>query len=68
MIKGIKFASIPVKDQDRALEFYTERLGFRIITDQRRRNFATVGQRRTILPWGVRRICSIGRAGSISRQ
>jgi len=34
MIKGIKFASIPVKDQDRALEFYTERLGFRIITDQ----------------------------------
>jgi catechol 2,3-dioxygenase-like lactoylglutathione lyase family enzyme len=34
MIKGIKFASIPVKDQDRALEFYTERLGFRVLTDQ----------------------------------
>jgi catechol 2,3-dioxygenase-like lactoylglutathione lyase family enzyme len=33
MIKGIKFASIPVADQDRALAFYTEKLGFRIITD-----------------------------------
>lgn len=33
MIKGIKFASIPVTDQDRALEFYTKKLGFRIITD-----------------------------------
>ncbi len=34
MIKGIKFASVPVTDQDRALEFYTERLGFRVLTDQ----------------------------------
>ena len=34
MIKGIKFASIPVSDQDRALAFYTEQLGFRIATDQ----------------------------------
>lgn len=34
MIKGIKFASVPVRDQDRALKFYTERLGFRIVTDQ----------------------------------
>jgi catechol 2,3-dioxygenase-like lactoylglutathione lyase family enzyme len=33
MIKGIKFASIPVADQDRALEFYTQKLGFRILTD-----------------------------------
>ena len=33
MIRGIKFASIPVADQDRALAFYTEKLGFRIITD-----------------------------------
>lgn len=33
MIKGIKFASIPVRDQDRALEFYTQKLGFRVITD-----------------------------------
>ncbi|HUP88701.1 MAG TPA: VOC family protein [Longimicrobiales bacterium] len=33
MIKGIKFASIPVADQDRALAFYTEKLGFRILTD-----------------------------------
>ena len=34
MIKGIKFASIPVTDQDRALEFYTKKLGFMIATDQ----------------------------------
>lgn len=35
MIKGIKFISIPVTDQDRALLFYTEKLGFRITTDQK---------------------------------
>lgn len=34
MIKGIKFVAIPVSDQDRALEFYTAKLGFRVITDQ----------------------------------
>jgi catechol 2,3-dioxygenase-like lactoylglutathione lyase family enzyme len=34
MIRGIKFAGIPVKDQDAALKFYTEKLGFRVITDQ----------------------------------
>lgn len=34
MIKRIKFIGIPVKDQDRALAFYTEKLGFRILTDQ----------------------------------
>lgn len=34
MIKAIKFASIPVSDQDRALSFYTTKLGFRILTDQ----------------------------------
>ncbi len=34
MIRGIKFASIPVSDQDRALAFYTEKLGFRLVTDQ----------------------------------
>src|SRR6185437_15082624 len=33
MIKGIKFASIPVRDQDRALAFYTQKLGLRVITD-----------------------------------
>src|SRR5262245_6629188 len=33
MIKAIKFASIPVKDQDRALAFYTEKLGFKVFTD-----------------------------------
>jgi len=33
MIKAIKFASIPVRDQDKALEFYTTKLGFKVITD-----------------------------------
>jgi catechol 2,3-dioxygenase-like lactoylglutathione lyase family enzyme len=34
MIKSMKFVSVPVTDQQRALEFYTTKLGFRIITDQ----------------------------------
>jgi len=34
MIRQIKFVSIPVRDQNRALDFYTEKLGFTIITDQ----------------------------------
>jgi catechol 2,3-dioxygenase-like lactoylglutathione lyase family enzyme len=34
MIKGIKFTSIPVRDQDHALAFYTEKLGFVVATDQ----------------------------------
>jgi predicted enzyme related to lactoylglutathione lyase len=34
MIKGVKFTSIPVDDQKRAVDFYTAKLGFRIVTDQ----------------------------------
>jgi len=34
MIKAIKFTSVPVSDQDRALAFYTEKLGFAVATDQ----------------------------------
>lgn len=34
MIRGVKFASIPVDDQARAMKFYTEKLGFRVMTDQ----------------------------------
>src|SRR4051794_31078405 len=34
MISKLKFASIPVSDQNRALDFYTEKLGFTIITDK----------------------------------
>ena len=34
MLKAIKFASIPVTDQDRALKFYTESLGLKILTDR----------------------------------
>jgi predicted enzyme related to lactoylglutathione lyase len=34
MIKNVKFVSIPVRDQDKALAFYTEKLGFEILTDQ----------------------------------
>lgn len=29
----VNFVSIPVSDQDRALAFYTEKLGFEVITD-----------------------------------
>jgi catechol 2,3-dioxygenase-like lactoylglutathione lyase family enzyme len=34
MIKAVKFVSIPVRDQDKALAFYTEKLGFEVLTDQ----------------------------------
>jgi predicted enzyme related to lactoylglutathione lyase len=34
MIKAVKFVSIPVRNQDQALEFYTKKLGFQILTDQ----------------------------------
>lgn len=34
MITHLKFMSIPVADQDRALKFYTEKLGFKVATDQ----------------------------------
>jgi catechol 2,3-dioxygenase-like lactoylglutathione lyase family enzyme len=34
MIKAMKFVGVPVSDQQRALEFYTTKLGFRVITDQ----------------------------------
>lgn len=34
MIRGIKFVSVPVRDQNAALKFYTEKLGFRVLTDQ----------------------------------
>jgi predicted enzyme related to lactoylglutathione lyase len=34
MLKQIKFVSIPVSDQDRALAFWTEKLGLQVTTDQ----------------------------------
>jgi predicted enzyme related to lactoylglutathione lyase len=34
MISHVKFVSIPTYDQERALKFWTERAGFRILTDQ----------------------------------
>ena len=34
MLKRIKFTTIPVADQDRALEFYTRKLGLKVFTDQ----------------------------------
>src|SRR5215471_3339141 len=34
MITHIKFVSIPTRNQDAALAFYTERLGFKLVTDQ----------------------------------
>jgi len=34
MIKGVKFASIPTRDQERALAFWTDQVGFLVHTDQ----------------------------------
>lgn len=34
MIRGISIASIPIRNQDAALKFYTEKLGFKVLTDQ----------------------------------
>lgn len=34
MIKSVNLVSIPVRDQSAALEFYTKKLGFQILTDQ----------------------------------
>jgi predicted enzyme related to lactoylglutathione lyase len=34
VITRLKFIGIPTTDQDRALEFYTEKLGFTVSTDQ----------------------------------
>jgi predicted enzyme related to lactoylglutathione lyase len=34
MIKQLKFVGIPTADQDRALAFWTEKMGFRVMTDQ----------------------------------
>jgi catechol 2,3-dioxygenase-like lactoylglutathione lyase family enzyme len=34
MIRRLKFVSIPVRNQDASLKFYTEKLGFKVATDQ----------------------------------
>ena len=34
MISRVKFVGIPTRDQERALEFYTAKLGFKVHTDQ----------------------------------
>jgi predicted enzyme related to lactoylglutathione lyase len=34
MIRQIKFVSVPVKDQDVALKFWTEKMGLKVATDQ----------------------------------
>ena len=34
MIKGIKFASVPVRDQQKVLDFFTDKIGFVVATDQ----------------------------------
>lgn len=34
MIRGVKIVSIPVRNQDASLMFYTEKLGFKVATDQ----------------------------------
>jgi predicted enzyme related to lactoylglutathione lyase len=42
MLKRVNFVAIPVKDQGRALEFYTKKVGLKVFTDQ------TVGPMRWI--------------------
>ena len=34
MIRGIKFVTVAVRNQKEAVKFYTEKLGFRVLTDQ----------------------------------
>jgi catechol 2,3-dioxygenase-like lactoylglutathione lyase family enzyme len=34
MIRGVKIVSIPVRNQDVSLKFYTDKMGFKIATDQ----------------------------------
>lgn len=34
MLRGVEIVSIPVKDQEAALKFYTEKLGFKVVTNQ----------------------------------
>lgn len=34
MISHVKFVSVPTRDQDRALKFWTEQAGFKVLTDQ----------------------------------
>src|SRR5687767_7220417 len=34
MITNVKFVSIPTRDQDRALQFWTEQVGFTLMSDQ----------------------------------
>jgi predicted enzyme related to lactoylglutathione lyase len=34
MISHVKFVSIPTRDQDRAVKFWTEQVGLRLLTDQ----------------------------------
>jgi predicted enzyme related to lactoylglutathione lyase len=34
MISQVKFVSIPTRDQNAALKFYTEKMGFEVSTDQ----------------------------------
>lgn len=34
MIKQVKFVGIPTRDQERALKFWTDQIGFKVLTDQ----------------------------------
>jgi catechol 2,3-dioxygenase-like lactoylglutathione lyase family enzyme len=34
MIRKLNFVSIPTRDQDKALDFWTEKMGFKVQTDQ----------------------------------
>ena len=52
MITHLKFAGIPCRDQDAALKFWTEKIGFKVLTDQ---------------PLGAQRWIELGLPGGSSR-
>jgi predicted enzyme related to lactoylglutathione lyase len=52
MIKHLKFAGIPTSDQDRALAFWTQKMGFQVMTDQ---------------PMGTQRWIELGLPGAETR-
>ena len=71
MLRAIDIVTIPVRDQDAALKFYTEKLGFKVATNQ---DFGDSKQRwiesclfpvpRAVLPYSPRRGLRIESAAS----
>ena len=53
MISHIKFISLPVRNQDLALAFYTEKLGFKVVSgDQAKKWLVHEGEKIRLTPSG----------------